>query len=54
MRRFGQRVRRAAVRRRRHTVGQYIGTGGVCKTNNHKSVVGFGELPGRYTGKTCV
>lgn len=28
--------------------------GGTCKANDHKSVVGFGDLPGRYTGNTCV
>ena len=31
-----------------------IGTGGVCKANDHKSVVGFGDLPSGYTGKACV
>lgn len=30
------------------------GTGGVCKINDHNSVVSFGVLPGGYTGKTCV
>ena len=62
MRRLGQRVRRAAVRRRHRTVGQYrdrwqgpvVGTRGVCKINDHNSVVSFGVLPGGYTGKMCV
>ncbi len=31
-----------------------MGTNGVCKGNDHKSVVGFGDLPRGYTGKTCV
>jgi len=31
-----------------------MGTGGVCGANDHKSVVGFGDLPGGYTGKACV
>ena len=30
------------------------GTRGVCKINDHNSVVSFGVLPGGYTGKTCV
>jgi hypothetical protein len=29
-------------------------TGGTCKANDHKSVVGFGDLPRGSTGKTCV
>jgi hypothetical protein len=28
--------------------------GGTCKANDHKSVVGFGDLPVGYTGNTCV
>ena len=28
--------------------------GGTCKANDHKSVVGFGDLPRGYTGNTCV
>ncbi|HET7272277.1 MAG TPA: hypothetical protein VFI90_14495 [Rubrobacter sp.] len=28
--------------------------GGTCKANDHKSVVGFGDLPRSYTGNTCV
>jgi hypothetical protein len=31
-----------------------MGTDGTCKANNHKSIVGFGDLPGGYIGKTCV
>ncbi len=31
-----------------------MGTDGICKANDHSSVVGFGDLPARYTGKTCV
>ncbi len=31
-----------------------MGTDGTCKANDHKSVVGFGDLPGGYTGKACV
>jgi hypothetical protein len=31
-----------------------IGTDGVCKANDHKSVVGFGDLPSYRTGNTCV
>ncbi len=31
-----------------------MGTGGVCKGNDHKSVVGFGNLPSYRTGNTCV
>jgi hypothetical protein len=38
----------------RQSVKVNIGTGGVCKTNDHNSVVSFGELPGGYTGKACV
>jgi hypothetical protein len=28
--------------------------GSTCKANDHKSVVGFGDLPRGYTGNTCV
>jgi hypothetical protein len=28
--------------------------GGTCKANDHKSVVGFGDLPRTYTGNTCI
>ena len=31
-----------------------MNTRGVCKANDHKSVVGFGDLPSGYTGKACV
>ena len=31
-----------------------MGTGGVCGANDHKSVVGFGDLPSYRTGNTCV
>lgn len=27
---------------------------GICRANDHKSIVGFGDLPARFTGKTCV
>ncbi len=28
--------------------------GGTCRANDHKSVVGFGDLPVGYTGNTCI
>ena len=31
-----------------------MGTDGVCKANDHKSVVSFGDLPSNRTGNTCV
>jgi hypothetical protein len=31
-----------------------MGTDGVCKANDHKSVVGFGDLPSNRTGNMCV
>ena len=31
-----------------------MGTGGVCGANDHKSVVGFGDLPDYRTGSACV
>jgi hypothetical protein len=31
-----------------------MGTDGVCKANDHKSVVGFGDLPSNRTGNACV
>ena len=31
-----------------------MGTDGVCGANDHKSVVGFGDLPGHLVGNTCV
>lgn len=34
--------------------GPVVVTRGVCKINDHNSVVSFGVLPGGYTGKTCV
>ena len=31
-----------------------MGTNAVCKANDHKSVVGFGDLPSYRTGNSCV
>ncbi|MDQ4128071.1 MAG: hypothetical protein M3151_09030, partial [Actinomycetota bacterium] len=31
-----------------------MGMDGICEANDHKSVVGFGDLPASYTGKACV
>ena len=31
-----------------------MNTSGTCNANDGKSVVGFGDLPGSYTGKACV
>ena len=38
----------------RTTQSVNMGTGGVCGANDHKSVVGFGDLPNNLTGNTCV
>jgi hypothetical protein len=31
-----------------------VGADGTCGANDHERVLGFGDLPGGYTGKACV